>query len=239
MTHSKNNAAFESAREGLLLIDKPAAWTSHDIVKIARPIMKTKTIGHSGTLDPAATGLLLLLVGRSATSKQSAFLKLPKSYSGIISLGSATDTWDASGQVTKHSAVPALYLADVKAATAKLTGVFEHVIPPYSAKRINGTKMYKLAREGAEMETQKSATTVTSWENLTLNEAEITFKVNCASGTYVRSLAVMLGEILGVPAHLKELRRESVGEFNVTSALPLADFRAWPYEKTAGRLISI
>ena len=130
---------------GLLLIDKPQNFTSNDIVAVARRALGVKRIGHSGTLDPMATGLLIVLVGRGATRLQERFLKLPKVYRAELTLGAETDTWDAQGQILKEMPVPALTAAQIRAAAENLTGEVRQQIPPFSAKKINGRKMYDLA----------------------------------------------------------------------------------------------
>ncbi|MBR3899657.1 MAG: tRNA pseudouridine(55) synthase TruB, partial [Elusimicrobiaceae bacterium] len=133
---------------GLLLIDKPQDFTSNDVVALSRRILRTKCIGHSGTLDPMATGLLMLLLERPATRLQEKFLKLPKVYQAELTLGTETDTWDAQGEAIHTLPVPPLTLEQIRQAAQTLTGKVRQQIPPFSAKKINGRKMYDLAREG-------------------------------------------------------------------------------------------
>lgn len=208
----------EPQKSGLLLIDKPADFSSHDIIAISRRILKTKKIGHSGTLDPMATGLLILLVGREATRRQDAFLKLSKTYSARLKLGTETDTWDAYGTPVRQTEVPPLTLQAVQAAAQTFSGTIRQPIPFFSAKRIGGKHMYDLARQGAEMERKYNEVTV-HWKELALRAPdEIDFTVHCSCGTYVRSLGYLLAEKLGCAGHLTALRRLEIGPFNVQNA---------------------
>ncbi len=208
----------EPQKSGLLLIDKPADFSSHDIIAIARRILKTKKIGHSGTLDPMATGLLILLIGREATRQQDRFLKLPKTYSARLKLGSETDTWDAYGETISEKPVPLLTQKTVEEATRKLSGLIRQPIPFFSAKRINGEHMYSLARKGAEIERRYNEVTVTWREVKLVAPDEIDFTVHCSCGTYVRALGYLLAQALGTAGHLTTLRRLEIGPFGVQNA---------------------
>lgn len=208
----------EPQKSGLLLLDKPADFSSHDIIAISRRELKTKKIGHSGTLDPMATGLLILLVGREATRRQDAFLKLPKTYSARLKLGEETDSWDAYGSVIRQVSIPPLTQEMLERAAQKLTGRITQPIPFFSAKRINGDHMYELARKGAPMERRYNEVTV-QWTHLALTAPdEIEFTVHCSCGTYVRSLGYLLARELGTAGHLKALRRLQIGPFDVQNA---------------------
>lgn len=205
-------------RTGLLLIDKPADFSSHDIIAITRRVLKTKKIGHSGTLDPMATGLLLLLIGREATKKQDQFLKLDKTYEGVLKLGEETASWDAYSEIVKTQPVPSLTIGKVQAAALKLTGTVRQPIPFYSAKRINGERMYEMARQGKEIERKYNEVTV-RWENIQChNENEISFTLHGSCGTYVRAMAFLLAQQLGTVGHLTKLRRIAVGPYRVEQA---------------------
>ncbi len=208
----------EPLKTGLLLIDKPQGFTSHDIIAICRRELQTKKIGHSGTLDPMATGLLILLIGRQATKKQADFLQLPKRYSATLSLGKETDSWDADGQVIQEKPVPDLTLQQVQQAVQKWSGLIEQPIPFFSAKRIQGKHMYDLARNGKNMERKYNQVTV-QWSNLQLTTSAVRFTVDCSCGTYVRSLGYLLARELGTVGHLTQLRREKIGPYDVQSAL--------------------
>lgn len=203
---------------GLLLIDKPKDFSSHDIIAISRHILKTKKIGHSGTLDPMATGLLILLIGREATKQQARFLQLGKVYQATLTLGQETDSWDAYGDVVKEQPIPPLTQTRVEQATHRLSGEIEQPIPFFSAKKINGQKMYSLARAGQEMERKYNRVCV-SWMNVQLrDEKTIDFTVHCSCGTYVRALGYLLARALNTVGHLTQLRRIEIGPYHVQKA---------------------
>lgn len=203
---------------GILPLDKPKDFSSHDIIAIARRVLKIKKIGHSGTLDPMATGLLILLIGREATKQQEKFLRLEKTYSATLRLGEETDSWDAAGQVTSCRPVPPLTQHQVEQAAGQLTGTITQPIPFFSAKKIQGKPMYSLARQGAEMERKYNQVTV-QWQHVQLtDEKTIDFTVHCSCGTYVRSLGYMLARALGTAGHLTCLRRLQIGPYQVAKA---------------------
>jgi tRNA pseudouridine55 synthase len=209
------------APEGVGIVDKPAGWTSHDVVAKARGLLGTRKVGHAGTLDPDATGLLVLGVGR-ATRLLAYVSRLDKSYAGEVVLGTATSTLDASGEVTGTWDMARVSLAEVRAAAAGLTGDVLQVPPMVSAKQVGGRRLHELARAGVEVERQPVAVRV---ERIEVDEpvAPGVFPVSvvCSSGTYVRSLAADLGAELGGGAHLRRLRRTAVGPFTVDEAVPL------------------
>ncbi|MBR2392247.1 MAG: tRNA pseudouridine(55) synthase TruB [Elusimicrobiaceae bacterium] len=208
----------DPAKSGILLINKPKDFSSHDIIAICRREMKTKKIGHSGTLDPMATGLLILLIGRDATRQQDQFLKLDKVYSATLTLGEETDSWDAYGEVIRTAPVPTLTQVKLEEAAKSITGKIRQPIPFFSAKRINGNRMYELARKGAEMERKYNEVTV-EWLQIQLQTpTQISFTVRCSCGTYVRSLGYMLAEKLGTVGHLTTLTREQIGTFDLKDA---------------------
>ncbi len=205
-------------KSGLLLIDKPADFSSHDIIAIVRRILCTKTIGHSGTLDPMATGLLILLVGREATKRQPEFLQLSKTYEAVLKLGEETDTWDRYGNYVSSASVPAVTPEKLRAAVEKLSGSILQQVPPFSAKKIKGEKMYDLARKGVEMAPRFTPVYVT-WENVKQPAPdEIAFTLTGSCGTYVRALGHMLAQELGTVGHLKQLRRVAIGPHRVEHA---------------------
>lgn len=217
---------------GLLPVDKPQNFTSNDVVAVARRALGTKCIGHSGTLDPMATGLLILLVGRPATRLQERFLKLPKIYEAELTLGAETDSWDAQGEVVRTLPVPALTQEQIRAAANSLTGEVLQQIPPFSAKKINGRKMYDLARAGKPVEDRFNRVQITSWENLRFDGRDkISFTLHCACGTYVRSLGLMLARALGTTGHLTALRRTHIGPFCVDGAFDGARLKTTPREE--------
>ena len=214
---------------GLLLIDKPQNFTSNDVVAIARRVLKTKRIGHSGTLDPMATGLLILLLQRPATRLQEKFLTLPKTYRAELTLGTQTDSWDAQGEITQVLPVPPLTLEKIRRATDSLTGSVRQQIPPFSAKKINGRKMYDLAREGTPVEDRFNTIEVFEWKDITYDgKNKISFTLHCSCGTYVRALGLMLAKALGTTGHLTALRRLSIGKFQVADALDAEKLKTIP-----------
>jgi tRNA pseudouridine55 synthase len=209
------------APQGVAVVDKQAGWTSHDVVAKARGLLGTRKVGHSGTLDPDATGVLVLGVGR-ATRLLAYVSGLDKSYVGEVVLGTATSTLDASGDVTGTWDMARVTLADVRRAAAGLTGDVPQVPPMVSAKQVGGRRLHDLARAGVVVEREPVRVRV---DRLEVAEpvAPGVFPVSvvCSSGTYVRSLAADLGAALGGGAHLRHLRRTAVGPFTVDEALPL------------------
>lgn len=225
---------------GIFLIDKPQNYSSHDIINILRSRLDTRKIGHSGTLDPMATGLLVLLIGRQATKQQDFFLKQSKTYSATLTLGHGTDTWDAYGDYTDTLPIPTLTLADVLEQTAKLTGEIEQAIPFFSAKKIAGQKMYDLARKGYEMEQRYNKVTVFNWSDVCLTAPDtITFTVECGCGTYVRSLAYMLARALGTTGHITQLRRIKIGGLDVKNAFDGGELKNTQPEALRARFLEV
>jgi tRNA pseudouridine55 synthase len=215
---------------GLLLLDKPAGYTSHDVVMVVRRALGESHIGHSGTLDPMATGLLILMVG-PATKKQEAFQLMPKAYSGSAILGIETDTGDLEGEVTAEKPVPVLSEEALSARMQAWTGTLSLPAPKYSAIKHKGKPLYEYARKGIEVEVKLRVQEVHSWDLKGWATPEFRFLMRCASGTYVRAIAEALGRELGCGAALSALRRESIGTFNVAQAITLAELEA--KDKTA------
>ena len=205
---------------GLLLVDKPAGPTSHDVVQAARRALKERRIGHTGTLDPAATGLLVLCVGK-ATRLQQHLLAWPKVYVGEIRLGFATTTYDIEGTPTSEpSPVPELSRETLDELSRRFSGQLEQVPPPYSAKKAGGRKFYELARAGEIVPLAAKPVTVHDLALQRVAPDRIAFQVECSSGTYVRSLAHDMGIALGCGGHLASLRRERVGPYRVEDSVP-------------------
>lgn len=210
-----------TALNGVLPVDKPEGPTSHDVVAIARRALRLRRVGHTGTLDPFASGLLLLCLG-PATRLSEYLTALPKTYLARMRLGEATDTDDSTGTVVSTSdAWRALSEAQLHAALQQQTGVLRQLPPRYSAKKVGGERMYAAARRGEEVERTPVEVTVYRIEVLRVDLPEIDFEVECSSGTYIRAIARDVGEALGVGAHLSGLRRTRVGEHDVGRALPL------------------
>lgn len=220
--------------DGLFLIDKQPDCTSHDVVQAVRKIARQKKIGHCGTLDPGATGLLVATAGK-ATRLTRFLIRAPKVYSGEIRFGIATDTYDRHGKVVAETPAGDLEISAVLAAMQDLVGTFPQVAPPYSAKKHQGVKYYELARRGEQVPAEAKEITVFEFEPLgELEDHRLEFRLSCSSGTYVRSLAHDLGRALGVGAHLAELRRLQVGPFKVEDSVTLEALRAsWPAEDGA------
>jgi tRNA pseudouridine55 synthase len=212
--------------DGLAVVDKAAGWTSHDVVAKARGLLGTRKVGHSGTLDPDATGVLLLGVGKVTRLLQ--FLGLPpKTYTGVAVLGTATTTLDASGEVTGTWDMGGIDLAAVRAASTSFIGDLLQVPPMVSAVQIDGKRLHQLAREGIEVEREARPVTVHAFAvTAELAPGAFAFEVTCSSGTYVRSLVADLGTALGGGAHLRDLRRTAIGAFTVDRAVPLEQLTA-------------
>ena len=205
---------------GLLLVDKPGGMTSHDVVARVRRIVGEKSIGHLGTLDPMATGLLPLVLG-NYTRLARFFGSLEKHYTGTIRFGFATDTYDAEGIATSAPVGVALTYEELTAAAACFLGETEQMPPAYSAKKIDGKPAYALARAGQTPELKPARVTITRFEIGELVEERIAFAMQISAGGYVRSVAHALGQRLGCGAHLASLRRTAAGAFRVEDALTL------------------
>lgn len=209
--------------DGLVVVDKPAGWTSHDVVAKSRGLLGTRKVGHAGTLDPDATGVLLLGVGRA--TKLLRFLSpLGKSYVGEVVLGTETSTLDDSGEVTATHDMAGTGLAQVRAAAEGFVGDITQIPPMVSAVKVDGKRLHQLAREGKEVEREPRPVTIRSLEVTEGPAGEplvFTMAVSCSSGTYVRTLAADLGTALGGGAHLRNLRRTAVGPYTLDDAVPL------------------
>lgn len=211
--------------EGLLLVDKPAGVTSHDMVIAARRAYGERSIGHLGTLDPFATGLLLMLLGRA--TRLATFIDTePKVYEATIRFGTETDTDDATGVAVRSA--PLANPARVREAITNLTGDLMQVPPAYSAKSSGGSRAYDAARHGEPLELAPAPVTVHGWEIAEQREDLIRAVITCGSGTYIRALARDLGRATGSAAHLESLRRTRCGPFDVTDAASLEDLRNSP-----------
>jgi tRNA pseudouridine55 synthase len=217
-TTTDRSARDRSSIQGLLLVDKPAGMTSHDVVQHVRRIYGERSIGHLGTLDPFATGLLVLLIGRA--TRLASFLDTePKVYEAVIRFGSETDTDDNTGAVIRTAALPRE--SDVRSSLETLTGTIAQVPPAYSAKSVEGTRAYDAARRGEPLELPSVDVTVHSWEIRELSRETLSAVITCGGGTYVRALARDLGRLASSAAHLSSLRRTRVGEFDIRDAATL------------------
>ncbi|MFQ5550537.1 MAG: tRNA pseudouridine(55) synthase TruB [Gemmatimonadales bacterium] len=206
-----------STLTGVLLVDKPEGPTSHDVVARIRRLLGIRRIGHTGTLDPFASGLLVMLVG-SATRLARFVTDQPKAYVGTIRLGQTTDTHDRTGSLTAEADASRVTPDQLTDAATRLTGTFDQIPPQHSAKKVNGVRSYRLARSGQRAELAPRTVTVTRFDLTDRVEDDVSFDVAVSSGTYVRALVRDLGEALGCGAHLSRLRRISVGAFDVSRA---------------------
>lgn len=206
---------------GLLLIDKPSGWTSHDCVAaLRRRFPRGMKVGHAGTLDPAATGLLLVLLG-PVTRLQSRFQSLGKVYRGVIRFGFSTETGDLEGKVTARTVVPELTPEQIQAAMSSFIGEVSAPAPAYSAVKHEGRPLYRYARAGLEIPVKMRTTRVEEWQLKGWTTPDAEYRLSCSSGTYVRTLAQLLGEKLGSAAVVAQLTRESVGRFHLDHATAL------------------
>jgi len=206
---------------GFAIVDKPQGWTSHDVVAKARGVFKTRKVGHSGTLDPDATGVLLLGLGKATRILR--FLDgVPKSYTGEIRFGAETDSLDSTGVITKTHDMDPIDIATARSAALTLTGDIMQIPPMVSAKKVDGKRLHELAREGIEIEREPVPVSVYRFDlEETGDPLALRCVVDCSAGTYIRSLAADLGSALGGGAHLHGLRRTAIGTFTDEMAAPL------------------
>lgn len=223
---------------GVLLVDKAPDMTSHDVVAIARRALNTKKIGHCGTLDPMATGLLMLVIGK-ATKIQDLLMSEDKVYEGTITLGERTSTQDKEGEVLEIREVKDYPEEEIEAAFKDFTGEFEQLPPMVSAIKMGGVPLYKLARKGQEVERKLRPVRVTGYEIKRTELPEIDFRVMCSKGFYVRTYANDIGEKLGCGAHLSSLRRTNSGKFTLDRSVTVAQLKEADPEVLLKALISL
>lgn len=223
---------------GVLLIDKAPDMTSHDVVAIARRALNTKKIGHCGTLDPMATGLLMLVIGK-ATKIQDLLMSEDKVYEGTLTLGQRTSTQDKEGEILETREVGPLTEAQVRAAFDQYKGEFEQIPPMVSAIKMDGVPLYKLARKGVEVERKPRPVYVTGYEIKRLELPEVDFEVHCSKGFYVRTYANDIGEQLGCGAHLSALRRTKSGKFNLDRSVTISQLKEADPEVLLKAMISL
>jgi tRNA pseudouridine55 synthase len=212
---------------GLLVLDKPSGITSHDVVAIVRRATGEKSIGHLGTLDPMATGVLPLLLGRYTRLAQF-FGQSDKSYEGRIRFGFATDTFDAEGEATSAAQPLKLSLEDLRQLAAPFQGEMDQVPPVYSAKKVGGVPAHKLARAGGEVPVKAARITIHCFHLLNLEGDEVSFTMKVSAGGYVRSVAHELGQLAGCGAHLSTLRRTQAGPFTLGQAITIEELKTLP-----------
>ena len=213
MNYTKED--FEQGQ--VLLINKPLEWTSFDVVQKLRYIIKVKKIGHAGTLDPLATGLLIICTGKF-TKKINEYMSQEKEYAGTFTLGATTPTYDLESEPENFKPFNHLTEEEIKSATAKFTGEIQQVPPAHSAIKVGGKRVYELARQGKEVKLEPRKVTIKIFEIVKIELPLIHFRVVCTTGTYIRSLAKDFGEALGCGAYLSSLCRTRIGEFLVTDA---------------------
>jgi tRNA pseudouridine55 synthase len=232
-----------SALDGAILIDKPAGPTSHDVVDAIRRQFGIKKVGHCGTLDPNATGLLIIVLGRG-TKLSEKLMSDDKVYEGAIKLGETTNSYDADGELVASLPVPPLTLEQLNAAAAEFVGDLMQTPPMVSAVKKDGVPLYKLARKGMEVPREPRLVHIYTFRFSGYQEPLAQFRLACTKGTYVRSIAHDLGQKLGCGGHLATLRRVTSGKFDVAQAIPLTEVlklaprelekRVLPFLKLAG-----
>lgn len=228
----------QDAPEGILLVDKPQGITSHDVVAKMRRVFHIKKVGHAGTLDPMATGLLLILIGK-ATKASQYLMSMDKEYVGTVKLGVLTDSQDADGEITEERPVPPLSEAQVKTEMKFFIGDQYQTPPMFSAKKINGQKLYKLARQGKTVEREPRVIHISRFDLSDFAPPEFGFIVGTSKGAYVRTIAHDLGERLGCGGHLNKLRRTAVGQFRVEKASTIEELEAMAPSTLRKQLIPV
>ena len=226
------------APDGVLLVDKAEGMTSHDVVALVRRQLGIKKIGHCGTLDPIATGLLLLTIGRG-TKVQDLLMSEDKEYVGTLTLGVSTSTQDREGEVLETKPIPELTEADIRAAFDKFRGDFYQTPPMVSAKKHAGVPLYKLARQGKVVEREPRFVHVYRSAINQIALPEVDFSVLCSKGFYVRTYAHDIGQTLGCGAHLKSLRRTKSGRFDVANAMTVNHIKDLSREEITQRILSL
>lgn len=214
--------------DGILLINKPAGYTSHDIVGIVRKKLHTKKVGHCGTLDPDATGVLVVCVNK-ATKAIQFLMSDTKFYRATLSLGKSTDTYDASGKVLEEKEVGALSENQVIDVLNSFMGKSKQKPPIYSAIKVNGKKLYEYARNGEEVEIKERNIEIMMIKMISFSNNEIVFDVKCSKGTYIRSLCVDIAQKLGYPGHMSHLERRQAGHFSIEDCITLEQLEKGDY----------
>ena len=211
--------------DGVLIIDKPRGWTSHDVINFIRRTFAIKKAGHAGTLDPMATGVLVVLLG-GYTKYSDRLMAGEKEYQAVLTLGECTDTQDATGKVIKESSVPEFNKKDIEVVFAKFTGETEQVPPMVSALKVGGRTLYKLARQGKEIQRQPRKIFIEKIELKTFDKKNISFSVVCRKGTYVRTLCEDIAKHLNCCGHMSYLRRIRSGDFSIDQALAVEKLKS-------------
>ena len=216
----------------VLLIDKPLEWTSFDVIRKIRSLIRIKKVGHAGTLDPLATGLLIVCTGKF-TKRINEFMAQEKEYTGSFTLGAVTPTYDLESEPQNHVDIGHLTHDTINSATRNFLGEILQVPPIHSAIKVGGKPVYKLARKGTTIELEPRRVTIKEFEITKIEMPIVHFRVVCSTGTYIRSLANDFGEALGVGAHLSSLCRTRIGDFHLRSAMNISEVQQWIQEKLA------
>ncbi len=214
-------AVFEAGK--VILIDKPLHWTSFDVVRKIRNAVRIKKVGHAGTLDPLATGLLIVCTGKF-TKKINEYMAQEKEYTGSITLGAVTPTYDLESTPEDHKEFAHISADEIRNATEQFTGDIQQVPPVYSAIKKDGVALYELARRGIDLELKPRPVTIREFEITSVAMPVIRFRVVCSTGTYIRSLANDFGAALNCGGYLSELRRTRIGDYHVTDAVSVDEF---------------
>lgn len=235
LTNKSDLSHIDFSSGYVVLINKPQDWTSFDVVNKLRRFLKVRKAGHGGTLDPFATGLMLIGVGKG-TKALTQMSGLDKSYKAQIRFGVATNTFDRTGTVTEESDAAGLQLSQIKKAIEQLSGEILQVPPMFSAKKVGGVRLYKLARKDKEVARKSHKVTIYSTEISEWCNPDLNMDLTVSKGTYIRSFAYDLGKLVGIPAHLAELERTVVGPYRIEDSFTLDAFfsfyREW-YESSA------
>lgn len=220
------------------MVDKPPTWTSHDVVAKVRNIYKIKKVGHAGTLDPMATGLLIILIGK-ATKASNFLMSLSKTYEGTLELGKTTDSQDADGEVIETKDVPPITTEELDQLFQSFLGDQYQIPPMFSAKKIKGVPLYKMARKGQEVEREPRFIHISSFQRLETNLPRVRFRMSVSKGTYVRTVAHDLGQKIGCGAYLTELRRTAIDDISIEQAHSLDTIASAPPSQLGRFLLPI
>lgn len=232
MTHKRNEPnPFEEGR--VLLINKPLTWTSFDVVRKIRSAIRIKKVGHAGTLDPLATGLLIVCTGKF-TKKINEYMTQEKEYTGSFTLGATTETYDLESLPGNFKDYSSLSEQDLHDATKQFSGVIQQLPPAHSAIKVDGKRLYELARKGLEVKLEPRTVEIRSFEITHIELPVVQFKVVCSTGTYIRSLAQDYGQALGCGAYLSSLCRTRIGAFSISDAMSIDEFLQMKEELIGG-----
>ncbi len=210
----------------ILNVYKPIGITSYDVVRKVKKTLDFKKVGHGGTLDPFADGVLIILIGRGATKRMNEILSTSKSYEAILELGQKTDTGDHTGTVSQTSDIKEINIDQIKKVVEKFTGEISQVPPQYSAKKVNGQPAYKIARKGLEVKLKPTNITIYDLHIDLLGTDKIKITVTCSSGTYIRVLGEEIAETLGMVGHLSSLTRTRIGDYNIEDSVKLENLES-------------